>query len=275
MLRIGEFSQLARVSVKTLHLYDRLRLLDPARTDDESRYRYYTGEQLPRLNAILALKELGFTLDQVRELLDEELSTSQIRAMLELKREETRRTLKTEGERLSRIEARLSQVEREGWMPGKYEVVLKSVEEKKAASVREVLPTYSSVGKLFDELVAYGERHEVQAIEWMSVWHDQEYREENVDGEAAFVTSDPLSEDERVRKRTLPAVPNAASTVHHGPFDTISGAYAALLGWMEENGYRVAGPNREIYLRAGDRQGDPDCITEVQFPVQKTDGEKE
>ena len=66
-------------SVKTLHLYDRLRLLNPARTDDQSGYRYYTGEQLPRLNAILALKELGFTLDQVRELLDEELSTSQIR----------------------------------------------------------------------------------------------------------------------------------------------------------------------------------------------------
>ena len=122
-------------------------------------------------------------------------------------------------------------------MPGKYEVVLKSVEEKKIASVREVLPAYSSVGKLFDELVAYGKRHEVQAIEWMSVWHDQEYKEENVDGEAAFVTSDPLSEDERVCKRTLPAVPNAASTVHQGPFDTIGGAYAALLGWIEENGY--------------------------------------
>ena len=269
MLRVGEFSRLARVSVKALHLYDRLGLLSPASIDRWSGYRYYTGDQLPRLNAVLALKEFGFTLDQIRELLDEELSLAQIRAMLELKREETRRTLKIEGERLSRIEARLRQMEKEGTVPGRYEVVLKSVEEKRTASVREILPAYNSVGKLFDELSAYGERHGIFAIEWISVWHDQEYREEDVDGEAAFVTQDPLPEDERVRERTLPAVLNTASTVHHGSFDTISGAYAALLGWIEENGYRVSGPNRELYLRGGDKQDDPDYVTEVQFPVQK------
>ena len=275
MLRIGEFSRLARVSVKALHLYDRLGLLSPACVDEWSGYRYYSGEQLARLNAILALKELGFTLDQIRELLGEELSASQIRAMLELKREETRRTLKIEGERLSRIEARLRQVEREGAVPGRYEVVLKSVEEKKTAAVREVLPAYSDVGKLFDELGAYAERHGLQAVEWISVWHDKEYREDNVDGEVAFVTRGSLPEDERVRERTLPAVPNVASTVHHGSFDTISVAYAALLGWIEENGYRVSDSNQELYLRGGDKQDDPDYITEVQFPVKKLEEKEE
>ncbi|MGF1471398.1 MAG: MerR family transcriptional regulator [Rubrobacteraceae bacterium] len=275
MLRIGEFSRLARVSVKALHLYDRIGLLGPAHTDGLSGYRYYTGDQLPRLNAILALKELGFTLDQIRELLDEELSLSQIRALLELKREETRRALKVEGERLSRIEARLRQVEREGAIPGRYEIVLKPVEEKKVASVREVLPAPSGIGKLFGELGAHAASHGTSPVEWVSVWHDLEYREEEIDGEAAIVTRDPLPGDERVRERTLPAVADMASTVHHGPFETISGAYAALLGWISENGYRVAGPNRELYLRSGNERDNPDYVTEIQFPVEKPYEEEE
>jgi len=83
MLRIGEFSRLARVSVKALRLYDRLGLLKPVRTDELTGYRHYSSEQLPRLNAILALKELGFSLEQVALLLDEGAPLERARTMLE------------------------------------------------------------------------------------------------------------------------------------------------------------------------------------------------
>jgi effector-binding domain-containing protein len=88
-----------------------------------------------------------------------------------------------------------------------------------------------------------------------------------VDGEAAFVTDAPLPKDGRARPRELPAVESMACTVHHGPFASIGGAYAALLDWIGGNGYKVVGPNREVYLRGGDKQDDPDYVTEVQFPV--------
>jgi DNA-binding transcriptional MerR regulator len=117
-LRIGEFSRLARVSVKALRLYDRLGLLKPARTDELSGYRYYSSEQLPRLNAILALKDLGFSLEQVKRLLDEGLSELQIRAMLEVRREEAQHALEAERQRLARVEARLRRMDREGGMLG-------------------------------------------------------------------------------------------------------------------------------------------------------------
>jgi DNA-binding transcriptional MerR regulator len=78
-LKIGEFSRLARVSVKALRLYDQLGLLRPARTDALTGYRYYSSEQLPRLNAVLALKELGFSLEQVQVLLDEGSSLERAR----------------------------------------------------------------------------------------------------------------------------------------------------------------------------------------------------
>ena len=270
MLRIGEFSRLARVSVKALRLYDRLGLLKPARTDDSSGYRYYSGEQLPRLNSVLALKDLGFSLEQVGRLLDEGLSQPQVRAMLEARRDESERALEVERQRLARVEARLRRMEREGGVLGGYEVILRAVEARRVASVRETLPSYPEVGRLFGELRAYAERHGLRPSAWISVWHDEEYKDEDADGEAAFVAEGPLPEDGRVRESLLPAVEHMAATVHHGSFDTIGGAYAALLEWIEGNGYRVAGPNREIYLRGGDEQGNPDYVTEIQFPVEKT-----
>lgn len=271
MLRIGEFSRLARVSVKALRLYDRLELLGPARTDERSGYRYYSSEQLPRLNAILALKDLGFSLEQIRRLLDEGLSEAQIREMLQMKWEEAEQALQTERERLARIEARIRRMEREGSVLGGYEVVLKRVEGQKVASVRATLPAYSDVGKLFDELRGYTERYGIRTSAWISVWHDEEYKDEDVDGEAAIASTDPVPEDGRVRQSHLSAVESMATTVHHGSFGTIGGAYAALLEWIEANGYRVAGPNRELYLRGGGERDNPDYVTEIQFPVEKVE----
>jgi len=64
MLKIGEFSKLAQVSVKTLRYYDELGLLRPDWVDRYTGYRFYALQQLPRLNRILALRELGFSLAQ-------------------------------------------------------------------------------------------------------------------------------------------------------------------------------------------------------------------
>src|SRR5262245_65829749 len=116
MLRIGDFSKLAQVPVPTLRYYDRLGLLKPAQVDKFTDYRYYTVEQLPRLNRILALKDLGFSLEQIERLLDEDLSLEQLRGMLKMKQAEVEQHLAEEHERLARIAARLRQIEREGSM---------------------------------------------------------------------------------------------------------------------------------------------------------------
>jgi DNA-binding transcriptional MerR regulator len=86
MLSIGDFARYGRVSVRMLRHYDTLGLLLPARVDPASGYRFYTAAQLARLNRIVALKDLGFTLDQVRAMLDEQVSAEQLRGMLRLRR---------------------------------------------------------------------------------------------------------------------------------------------------------------------------------------------
>ncbi|HLB47902.1 MAG TPA: helix-turn-helix domain-containing protein [Anaerolineales bacterium] len=106
MIKIGDFSKLSQATVKALRLYDEMGLLKPARVDNFTGYRYYSADQLPRLNRILALKDLGFSLEQIAQLLKDDLPVEQLRGMLKMKRAEIEQRLEDEQERLTRVEAR-------------------------------------------------------------------------------------------------------------------------------------------------------------------------
>ncbi|XIA65409.1 helix-turn-helix domain-containing protein [Bradyrhizobium sp. TZ2] len=127
MFRIGEFAQIAQVSARQLRFYDQLGLLQPAHIDAQTGYRYYSIRQLPRLNSILALKELGLSLEQIGPLLEDKISPAELRAMLTLKRAEVERSLRQEETRLRHIESRIAQIDRHGGTEG-FDVILKSVE---------------------------------------------------------------------------------------------------------------------------------------------------
>jgi DNA-binding transcriptional MerR regulator len=115
MFKIGDFARLGQVSSRMLRYYDQLGLLVPRHTDKWSGYRYYTIDQLGQLNRIIALKELGLTLEQIGDLVADSnrISAERLRGMLTLKRAEIARTLQEEQRRLGRVEARLRQIEME------------------------------------------------------------------------------------------------------------------------------------------------------------------
>lgn len=271
MLKIGDFSLTGRVSVRTLRHYDDLGLLRPARVDPDTGYRFYAIGQLPRLHRILALKELGLSLDEIAIALGDGPSPAALRAMLERKRAEVERLLETEHARLARISAhldQLDQIEREEIMDG-YDVLLKPVPAHRVAALRETLPTYAASGRLFEELRGYVFGHNLRAGAWTAVWHCPEFQERDVDGEATVAIDGPLPPHPRIRPGELPAVPTMACLIHHGPYTTLNRAYAALGAWLAANGYRTVGPTREVYHHGGPDQHDPSYVTELQFPVQK------
>jgi DNA-binding transcriptional MerR regulator len=147
MFKIGEFSRLGQVSTRMLRHYDQLGLLKPSQTDKFTSYRYYTIDQLARLNRIIALKELGFSLEQVAQLLDREgeLSPEKLRGMLTMRRAEIERELQDKHMQLAEVEARLRQIEQEG-QPSPYEIVIKSVSAQPVASIRQIVPRMSEMG---------------------------------------------------------------------------------------------------------------------------------
>ncbi len=258
--------------MKTLRYYGKLGLLKPAWIDRYTSYRYYALDQLPRLNRILALKDLGFSLEQIQTALRDDLSADELRGMLRMRHAELERQIRTEQARLARIEARLRQIEREGAVP-QYEVVLKGVPVQRVVGIREVIPGHDAVPRLFDELRAYLRAHDVAldaTCPGLAVYYDAEFHERGVDVEAAAPIPRLLPGTSRVVAHHLPGAKTMACVVHHGSFTTLSEPYNALLAWIEANDYRVTGPNREVYLRGVAWEQDvSDCVAELQFPVEK------
>ncbi|MGE5551008.1 MAG: MerR family transcriptional regulator [Bacteroidota bacterium] len=269
MLKIGDFSRLTFVSVKTLRYYDEFGLLKPLKVDEFTGYRYYTAEQLPRLNRILALKDLGLSLEEIKTLLDEEPTADQIRGMLRLKKFEAEERVAEERARLVRVEARLIQIEREGKMP-MYEVVLKKIPAQRVAAVRRNIPDYGHLGELYGELFGCLGRSGARPTgPTIAIYHDPEFKEQNPDVEAAIPVAGDLPDGGAVRIRELPAA-EMASTIYQGKYEEIGNGYNAVMAWLEPNGYRLAGPIREVYLRGpGDTQDPSQYVTEIQAPVEK------
>jgi len=242
-------------------------------------------EQLPRLNRILALKDLGFSLEQVSRVLSEDVPAEQLRGMLTLKQAEIERQL-TEGRtRLMRVEARLKQIEEEG-KPSPYEVVLKKTSRQTIASTRQVVPTLDDMPvyrcDLYDELYDSLERLRIEADgPEYALYHDVEFLDSDIDMEAAVVVGEaPEAASEggdRPTFRELPPVAEMASVVHRGSAWEIPRAIAALFGWIGANGYSTAGPYRELHLYGRENdlfRADPanvdSILLEIQVPVRQS-----
>ncbi|MBN2503136.1 MAG: GyrI-like domain-containing protein [Anaerolineales bacterium] len=277
MIKIGDFSKLANVTVKTLHHYGKLGLLKPARIDRFSGYRYYTLEQLPRLNRILALKDLGFSLDQIGQMLDDELSLDELRGMLRLKRAELEQRIESEQSRLAQVEMRLHRLEASGRLL-QSEVVVKSIEAQTVLSARQVAQTRDRMMPVRDQLRRRLEDYMVAQYlkpsgPWFALHEEREYTEHSLPVELA-VSIRPTKRVEADRSgdiqvRELASVENMACVVHQAGYANIANAYQALFTWTQVNGYQAAGPYREVYLGAAESGELGSGFTEVQCPVER------
>lgn len=273
VIRIGNFARIAQVSTRALRLYDKLGLLKPAQVDPSSDYRYYSIEQLPRLNRILALKDLGFSLDQVAVVLRSELSAEQLRGMLTMKRAEVERRVADEQAQLARIAARLRQIEQEDSLDT-YEVIVKRIEPQWLASVRGVISDYITSEptfiQLFAELDAFlahsGARNSGPRV---GLFYELGTHEHTIEVRAGMLLPMRIPGSERVEIVRLDGVERMACVVHHGPYDeTLIQANTAILKWIAANGYRIGTPTREIYLQY-QVNGDPSqFVTEIQIPIE-------
>jgi DNA-binding transcriptional MerR regulator len=268
----GAFARLAQVSVRTLHHYDAIGLLAPAEVDDRTGYRWYSAQQLARLHRILALRDLGFSLTELRPIVDEEVSLDELRGMLRLRRAEAQGRIAAEAERLARVEARLRQIEHEQ-NPSPYDVVVKPLEPLRLAARRRNSPAFGNetlgpiFGRLFGELDAALARVGVEpAAPSVALYYDSGDADAPIEVVAGLPigTADVFDADVDVVE--LPAVPRAVATIHRGHMNRVEGGYEALLRWAQETGERVDGYSREVYL---DCDGEPETwITELQFVLE-------
>jgi effector-binding domain-containing protein len=275
VFKIGEFSKFCFVTVKTLRHYDRIGLLPPARVDEATGYRYYSADQIPKLNRILALKDLGLTLEQIGNLSNGALSPDQIRGMLRLRRAELSQRMEDDRARLAQVEWRLQQIERFGPHPD-YDVVIKAIPEQRVASIRRRIPV-ALVFASFGEVHSYLESNGIpSAGPPTALYYDEDFPSGPLDVETAVPIATSVVLRGRITESFLPRTERMACVVHQGSFETLGRGYERLLEWVEANECRIAGPVREVHLQGPHSRDEPAAfVTEIQLPVEKSPSKRD
>jgi DNA-binding transcriptional MerR regulator len=274
MFRIGEFSRIARVSARLLRYYDELGLLEPGVVDPSSGYRYYTSSQLQRLNRILVLRDLGLSLEQIGGVIDKHASADQLRAMLELRRSDAQRALHEEAARLRQIEARIAQLDTGESVD---DVLMRAEPARRILAVRDTVGSFLQareiIGELARTLPKCLPRESLGPL--IGIAHSAEFEPDAIDVELGFTwNGEPPANLPRVghralQLRELPAVEHMAICVRVGLPEHAHLVTGKIGRYVESNGYRLAGPSREVFLRPPRSDRMEESVVEMQFPVQR------
>ncbi|WP_125153405.1 MerR family transcriptional regulator [Clostridium rectalis] len=272
MFKIGEFSKLNKVSINTLRYYDEIGLLKPIKTDIESGYRYYSAKQLPKLNKIIGLKDLGFSLNEILRIINNNANKEIILNMLDQREKEITSTMKGEQIKLSKLHYIIKNLKyEEGVTMLNSNVIIKEIEPLKVISHRKIINDYSCQHNLWISLKKFINENNLKVSSpWLSIYHDEGFKEKNVDIEVSVnLISNTTGNTEFIVKQLEP-IKKMACIIHKGSYETLSESYSILQNWIEDNGYIIFGNNRELYFEGEwSTKSIDEYITEIQIPINK------
>jgi DNA-binding transcriptional MerR regulator len=281
MFSIGDFAGLGRVSVRMLRHYDAIGLIRPAHVDPHSGYRHYTAAQLKLLNRVIALKDLGFTLQQVQTMIEDKVDVGELRGMLRLRRAELAAQVELDSLRLAQVDARLRLIESEGHMDTG-DVVVKSLPPQRVAMLSATALGYdhpTSIGEnlspLYPRLMELMERAGVAMTGSPIAYYQPAPTgpgDETITVHAAFpIGGAEVGVDPGFEVIELPPVELVATALHQGAMSEAFRTGQKLANWIDDNGYRTVPPGyaREVYLDCPPGEFDK-WVTEMQVPVEKT-----
>ena len=267
-LKIGEFSRLMQTTVKTLRHYEQIGLLLPDEVDEATGYRYYRMEQMQRLNAIKDLKSLGFSLDEIKDIYDDDTHTPSLE-ILEAKIDDCRRQLRELEQRRLRL-AVLADSRKQLLIMEKFSI--QSLPEIIVASHREVVENYDAIGAMCVNIIG----PEMQRLGCkcpppgycFTIEHDKEYKPKDIDIEYCEQVEEAGEDSAIITFKRLPAMPTALCMKHVGPYDRFYQSYVELFKYAEEQGYQIAGAPRTCYIDGCWNQEDPEkWLSLIQLPV--------
>ncbi|WP_430885005.1 MerR family transcriptional regulator [Fusibacter sp. JL216-2] len=268
MYSIGLFSKMNRITTKTLRHYDEIGLLKPAHVDDFTGYRYYSSDQLVRLNQIITLKQMGIGLSDIGKILEHPEGVEVLLSIKEndlLKRiEEQKKMLKSVQNYMKRIKGELTM---------KYTPVVRSLPDVIVASMRLIAPDYDYyfeiIPKMGDEMRKQGAVC-AEPEYCFNIYHDGEYKEKDIDVEVCEAVVDYCEDTELIKFKKIKGYKEALCVLHKGPYSTLPDAYNFAFEWVKDNGYEVVGLPRESYIDGiWNKDSDEEWLTEIQIPIGK------
>ncbi len=268
MYRIGMFSKLGKTTVKTLHHYDEVGILVPSYVDETTGYRYYTTDQLFRLHEIVAMRQVGFSIVEISNIVD----GHNISEILQQRKADLEKEQHAITDQLFRLNHYILE-QKEGYFMN-YKAVVKEIPKCIVFSSRQIVANYAAlmqvVPALGEKVVAANPGLQCAQPEYcFNIYHDGEYKESNIDVEICEAVTQFGNEGDGFIFKEIPAI-TAASVMHKGAYEDMGAAYAFISRWIEQNGYQAAGHPRESYIDGiWNKEYTADWLTEVQIPVLK------
>ena len=267
LVPIGRFSRMTRLSIKALRHYDRIGLLEPAKVDPSSGYRYYRYSQARQAEAIRLLRGVDMSLDDIATVLGDGTSEDVVAKVLQTHRDRLTEELAVRQRRLATVQ-RLINGE-EPVMP--YDITTKAVDPVTILGLRRHT-TLAQIGEVIPEAMhtahaAVAGSDTQMAGAPMVLYHDVIDEEQSGDIEVALPVASAVPLQGDLTCRTIEGG-QVASTIHRGDYAEIGPAYHVLTGWMTEHGHTPGSPVREIYLNDPQELPPEEWLTEVQWPFE-------
>ena len=269
MLKIGEFSKFTCISVRMLRHYDEIGLLVPEKIDIKNGYRYYTFNQLTLANNIQSLKQMGFGISYIKEMLINDNNLETVKKYMNIKYLE----LKDEKEN---IENKLKMLENSllilntGKMKREYNVVIKEFKEMNLVYYRDIVPTYDEMGRMWDnlELAVINMNIKLTNPSYpLAIFNDRGYKESDVDISVCLSVVEKCMDKCEVKFKTFPST-TAATVIFKGNYHQIKDVSKSIGMWISKNSYELSAPNFIIYHVSPHDTNNPDeYVTEVCFPI--------
>ncbi|MHC5248065.1 MerR family transcriptional regulator [Enterococcus sp. LJL90] len=262
LYRIGMFSKMNQVTIKALRYYDDVGLLKPRFIDPDNGYRYYSSGQVGELHQLLALRKIGFSIEDIQSL---GKGTTQ-ETLLQRKKAQLLQDIAEKTKMLSLIETYMQQDYRQT-----YHMVEKVLPEVIVASIRRIVANYDQLMTVVPEM---GQMMEAAGCECripeycFNLYHDQEYRDTDIDYEICEAVTEMKEDFGELKFKRVAEVPRAICTMHHGPYENLPQAYAAIFHYIDTHGLEIDGLPRENYIDGiWNKNSTEEWLTEIQVPV--------
>lgn len=264
LYRIGMFAQMNHITVKTLRFYEEQGLLCPAYVDEENGYRYYTLDQMAAIHQIAALKGVGFTLEDIRQM----QSGTEEKLLLQKKKTQLLSKIAELTKQIAIIDAYLMDETASLRTP----VLIKTLPACKVAASEKTIDSYDD---LFDVMPEMGAEMEQLGCECalpeycFTQYLEPGYKEENIRIETCEAVTKLLEDTETLKFYEMEET-MAACIFHKGSYADFPQTYAVLLKYIEENGYEIVGNIRESYIDGiWNKDDESEWLSEIQIPVRK------
>jgi DNA-binding transcriptional MerR regulator len=267
VFNIGEFSKITGLTVKTLRFYHEEGLLAPTSVDEQTGYRYYAASKIETALVIQRLRQLDFSIAEIKEILQGSDDDADIVSFLQRHRSGIQAKL----QHFRDVENQLAQIiqqaqEARTQMQNTFEVEEKNVDSLLIAGVR-MRGKYSECGKGFSQIGKQFGRY-ICGKPFM-LHYDTEYKEDDANFEACMPVRQGTSKSD-ITVRPLSGG-RVVTLLHRGPYEELGRSYAKIMSFVHDRGYKIASPTREVYLKGPGMifRGNPKkYLTEIQLPIE-------